>query len=299
MGVKWRIMGAAVAAAASIALPATSQAAADNCCFELAVTNNADYNIDYQSDGFGYDGSYFWQQNWTIWAIADYERNRDSYLELRGKGYAQIDLRETIAVTRCRLNGDQPCFDRELIPCAGAELHPDTGDPHYHHQVESFYTRGGGAASIGRGDGPFLYALPSDDLYYSVDQLGCDGGHGHHGYGEQAAREASPRSVSVAPPKRDFLKTAGRADRCSYDFSDGLPLGLHDPPPPDPGGHTFGSNIRVRYELSYFPRTRLFKERRLLRKLYDHPQKAQDWGTEGTGNRSCSPSESAGRSGPP
>ena len=92
--------------------------------------------------------------------------------------------------------------------------------------------------------------------------------------------------MNLKPPSRRFLRTAGRADRCSQTFRSRLNQGPDhvgsDPAEP----HTFESSVKSSYRLSYFPRSQLRKRRRALKHLPDGTQ-FDEWGAHGTGNQRC------------
>jgi hypothetical protein len=253
--------------AAALVAPAAAEARG-NCCFELAVDNHTAYEVNYQEDGVGYDGVYEYFQHWYVRAIVSSRRSRDDPVKVRDS-YSIVTLFEGTGVTRCK-DSSHPCFNREPIPCTGSEGSGTYQSSHY----------GPGNVSVSRDQ---LYALPPDDVYYSIDQLGCDGGHGHPGYGEEADGVAGDRSVKLKPPGRDFLRTGGPADRCSYEFSSSLFQGPeHDDPP-----HTTTTSVNSSYKLSYFPRDKLRKQGKQLATLWDSPGRFVGWGTDGTGNQRC------------
>jgi hypothetical protein len=255
--------------AVALAAPVAAEARG-NCCFELGVHNRTEYQVDYGDDGLGYDGVYSYAQDWWVRAIVSSRRSRDNPVSVRGSRSLVI-LDEFTGVTRCK-DSTSPCTNREPLPCEGAG---EFGK----FQV-SYY--GSGNVSVSSDQ---LYALPPDDVYYSVDQLGCDGGHGHPGYGEKAEDVASDRSVKLKPPKRDFLWTAGRADRCSYEFSSSLFQG----PDHASDGHTTSTSLNASYKLSYFPRSDMRKQRRRLGELAAETVTPAfyDWGEDGTGSQTC------------
>jgi hypothetical protein len=275
---------------ACLALP-TAASAARHCCFELAVKNEAHYTVDYLNDGFGYDGSYDYRQIWQIHAIIGYSDRGDGTLRNRG-ARSRLGFGEYSTVTTCQ-SGSPPCFNRAPIACSGATYQPPSGGyPGYYENGGITASERGGGASIGRGSGEtWLYALPPDDVYYAIKRVGCDGGHGHHGYGKKAEEfpGVGERSVSLNPPDRQFMKTAGEGDRCSYTFKSSLTLPVNHSGSQTPGGHTWTSDIAVSYKLSYFPKKRLDEERDKLADLgneFAFPSQT-NWGTKGTGNRTC------------
>ena len=172
-----RLYVAVVVAAAWMAVPAGA-GARSNCCFELAVDNQTSYFLDYLQDGFGYDGVYSYQQRWWLRMIVGYS-DRGAGKLVQRDGYSLITLIEDSGITRCN-DSSRPCVDnREPLPCPGADA--PLGGLQSKLQA-SIYARQAGL-TVSR-DG--LHAAPPDSVYYSIDQLGCNGGHGHPGYGDRA-----------------------------------------------------------------------------------------------------------------
>jgi hypothetical protein len=259
-------------AAALIAGPPFA-AAANNCCFELAVDGRQTASLDYGSDlPQPYHGKYSLQRYWSIRSIVGFREGELTHRAALVEKSSEVMLRTTevssLADRHARFENGTYLYPYEPIPC-GSNTLPERAAL---QGFASTLTPASDAVSMPKEGNGYRLKLDLGQAFYSQKPV-CGGSSD---LALHSKEEADSAVTQVRAPRRKFLQIASSGDHKSRDFSSSFSI-THGGVA---GVHTFENQRELTVSLRWFSPEKLASERNRLQNIEcDHLIcEEDDWG---------------------